>query len=198
MKKLVNEEFKRMQFLAGIVTENIINEEQEPDFSGLSQVDDIIDAELKKEQPVDEILGLTALTAAAFALAIPGIINGVARIIKAIKDKAPPRFNLSKNDNQSHLDYIIKFTGKMDDYLDGPFKLILTPFIKDSIKRDKVAKFLKAITLIIMSIGTDITKSPDIMAIGKQLTPNWIDIASNPNIASLITKAKTIIPQLLT
>ena len=53
MKKLVNEEFKRMQFLAGIVTENIINEEQEPDFSGLSQVDDIIDAELKKEDIKD-------------------------------------------------------------------------------------------------------------------------------------------------
>ena len=188
-------QFKRMQFLAGIVTESIINEDPEPDFSGLSQVDDIIYAELKKEQPVDEILGLTAV---AFALAIPGIINGVARIIKAIKDKAPPRFNLSKNDNQSHLDYIIKFTGKMDDYLDGPFKSILTPFIKDSIKRDKVAKFLKALTLIIMSMGTDITKSPDIMAIGKELTPSWTDIVSIPNLESLITKAKTIIPQLLT
>jgi len=188
-------QFKRMQFLAGIITENIINEEQEPDFSGLSQIDDLVNVELQKDQPVDEIVGLTAV---AFALALPGIINGIARIIKAIKDKAPPRFNLSKNDNQSHLDYIIKFTGKMDGYLDGPFKLVLTPFIKDSIKRDKVAKFLKAITLIIMSIGTDITKSPDIMAIGKQLTPSWTDIVSNPNIASLITKAKIIIPKLLT
>jgi hypothetical protein len=188
-------QFKRMQFLAGIITENIINEEQEPDFSGLSQIDDLVNVELQKDQPVDEIVGLTAV---AFALALPGIINGIARIIKSIKDKAPPRFNLSKNDNQSHLDYIIKFTGKMDGYLDGPFKLVLTPFIKDSIKRDKVAKFLKAITLIIMSIGTDITKSPDIMAIGKQLTPSWTDIVSNPNIASLITKAKIIIPKLLT
>ena len=172
-------QFKRMQFLAGIVTESIINEESEPDFSGLSQVNNIIDAELKKDQPVDEIVGLTV---AAFILALPGIINGIARIIKAIKDKAPPRFNLSKNDNQSHLDYIIKFTGKIDGYLDGPFKSILTPFL----------------TLIIMSMGTDITKSPDIMAIGKELTPSWTDIVSSPNLASLITKAKTIIPQLLT
>jgi hypothetical protein len=188
-------QFKRMQFLAGIVTESIINEEQEPDFSGLSQITPFIKAELEKDQPVDEIAGLTV---AAFILALPGIINGAARVIKAIKDKAPPRFNLSKNNNQSHLDYIIKFTGKMDNYLDGPFKSVLTPFIKDSIKRDKVAKFLKAITLIIMSMGTDITKSPDIMAIGKELTPSWTDIVSSPNLASLITKAKTIIPQLLT
>jgi hypothetical protein len=187
-------QFKRMQFLAGIVTESMINEEQEPDFSGLSQMDDIIKAELEKDQPVDEIIGLTV---AAFVLALPGIINGAARVIKSIKDKAPPRFNLSKNDNQSHLDYIIKFTGKMDGYLDSPFKSILTPFIKDSTKRDKVAKLLKAITLIIMSMGTDITKSPDIMAIGKDLTPNWADIVSSPNLATLITKAKTIIPKIL-
>jgi hypothetical protein len=85
----------------------------------------------------------------------------------------------------------------MDSYLDSPFKLMLTPFIKDPIKRDKVAKFLKAIALIIMSMGTDITKSPDIMAIGKELTPNWTDIVSSPNLATLITKTKTIIPKLL-
>ena len=198
-KQILSEEFCRMQKLAGIITENNIYEEQEPDFSGLSQIDDLIGTELEKaeeEQPVTEIIGLTT---AAFILAIPGIINGAARIIKAIKDKAPPSFNLSKpgNDN-SKLTYIIKFTDKIDGYLDGPFKLILTPFIKDSIKRDKVAKFLKAITLMVMSMGVDITKSPDIMAIGKELTPNFTDIATSPNIATLITKAKTIIPKLLT
>ena len=199
MKKLVNEEFKRMQFLAGIVTENIINEEQEPDFSGLSQVDDIIDAELKKEQPVDEILGLTALTAAAFALAIPGIINGVFRIIKAIKDKAPSRFNLSKpGDNQSHIDYIIAFTDKMDGILDTPFRIMLTPFIKDPTRRDKIAKIIKGIALLIMSLGTDITKSPDIMSVGKELFGKfWGDFVVSKDLADLISKAKVIIPNLL-
>jgi hypothetical protein len=198
-KHILSEEFLRMQKLAGIITENNIYEEQEPDFSDLSKIDDLIGNELEKaekEQPVTEIVGLTT---AAFVLAIPGIVNGVAKIIKAIKDKAPPRFNLSKpEDDKSHLNYIIKFTDKIDGYLDGPFKLMLNPFIKDSTKRDKVAKFLKAITLMIMSLGTDITKSPDLMAIGKELTPDWVDIVTSPNIATLITKAKTIIPKILT
>jgi hypothetical protein len=198
-KHILSEEFLRMQKLAGIITENNIHEEQEPDFSDLSKIDDLIGDELEKaeeEQPVTEIIGLTT---AAFVLAIPGIVNGIAKIIKAIKDKAPPRFNLSKpGDDKSHLAYIIKFTDKIDGYLDGPFKLMLNPFIKDSTKRDKVAKFLKAITLMIMSLGTDITKSSDLMAIGKELTPDWINIVTSPNIATLITNAKTIIPKILT
>ena len=82
-------EFKRMQFLAGIITENNLYEEEPSiDFSGLSQIDDLIDNELskaEKEQPVTEIIGLTT---AAFILAIPGIINGIFRIIKSIKDKS--------------------------------------------------------------------------------------------------------------
>ena len=163
-KYILSKEFLRMQKLAGIITENNIYEEQEPDFSLLSQLDDLIGDEIEKaekEQPVTEIVGLTTV---AFILAIPGIVNGVAKIIKSIKDKAPPRFNLSKpEDDKSHLAYIIKFTDKIDGYLDSPFKLMLTPFIKDSTKRDKVAKFLKAITLMIMSLGTNITKSPDLM-----------------------------------
>ena len=167
----MNSQFKRMQFLAGIIKENTLYEEPEPDFSALAQIDNIVGDELEdaqKQQPVDEILGLTALTAAAFALAIPGIINGVFRIIKAIKDKAPSRFNLSKpGDNQSHIDYIIAFTDKMDDILDTPFRIMLTPFIKDPTRRDKIAKVIKGIALLIMSLGIDITKSPDIMSVGK-------------------------------
>jgi hypothetical protein len=88
----------------------------------------------------------------------------------------------------------------MDGYLDTPFRLVLTPFIKDQIKRDRVAKFLKAITLLIMSMGIDITKSPKIMSIGKQLTSDWTNLVSNPldlDLATIITKTKEIIPKLL-
>jgi len=194
----VENEFKRMQFLAGIITENNLYEEElSIDFSGLSQIDDLINNELskaEKEQPVTEIIGLTT---AAFILAIPGIINGIFRIIKSIKDKSPS----SNSDNdQSLINFIIKFTEKMDGYLDTPFRLVLTPFIKDQVKRDRVAKFLKAITLLIMSMGIDITKSPKIMSIGKQLTSDWTNLVSNPldlDLATIITKTKEIIPKLL-
>jgi hypothetical protein len=193
----MSNEFKRMQFLAGIIIENNLYEE-ELNFSDLTKLDDIIDQELTKaqeDQPVEEIIGIST---AVFILALPGMINGFFRIIKAIRDKAPSKFNLKKSGyDKDHLDFIIDFTGKIDSYLDVPFKKILTPFIKDSIKRDKVAKYLKAVVLILMSIGTDITKTKDIIEFGKQLTPDFIDIATNPTVATIITKSKQIISNLL-
>ena len=105
----MEKEFKRMQFLAGLIKENILLEE-EAVFSDLSDLDDVIKQELEKaakEQPVDEIIGLST---AALILAIPGMINGFTRIIKAIKSKAPAKFNLNKkDDNKSHLDFIIDY-----------------------------------------------------------------------------------------
>jgi len=193
----MNSQFKRMQFLAGIITENVLYEE-EPNFSDLSKIDDIIGDELEKaaekEDSINEILGLTTV---GFVLAIPGIVNGVARIVQSIKAKAPERFNLSK-DGPTPLEYLIQFTDKMDGYLDTPFRIMLKPFVKDSPKRDKIAKFLKATTLIIMALGTDISKSPDILSIGKELAGEFFeDLATSKNLADLITKAKVVIPQLL-
>ena len=49
-KYILSKEFLRMQKLAGIITENNIYEEQEPDFSLLSQLDDLIGDELEKAE----------------------------------------------------------------------------------------------------------------------------------------------------
>ena len=174
--------------------------DEEPNFSDLSKIDDIIGNELEKakkeeEGSINEIFGLTTV---AFVIAIPGMINGIARIIQAIKDKAPERFNLKKKDDPTPLEYIIKFTDKIDGYLDTPFKIMLKPFIKDTSKIDKVAKFLKGITLIIMTLGTDISKSPDLLSIGKNLAGEfWQDLMVSKDLADLISKAKVIIPNLL-
>jgi hypothetical protein len=183
---------KLSDILLEIETESI-------DFSPLSRMDDIVKDELEdaqKEEPVNEIIGLTT---GAFLLALPGMVNGIFRIIKAIKDKAPPKYNLSKpGDNKSHIDFVIAFTDKMDGYLDTPFKVMLTPFIKDSIKRDKVAKIIKAIALLIMSLGIDITKSPDIMSVGKELVGDkFTDLATSRTTADIITKVKPIIKTFL-
>ena len=166
-----------MQFLAGIITENVLYEE-EPNFSDLSK-----------------IFGLTTV---GFVLALPGIVNGIARIIQSIKSKAPERFNLNQDDDPAPLEYLIQFTDKIDGYLDTPFRIMLKPFVKDPPKRDKIAKFLKATTLMIMALGTDISKSPDILSIGKDLAGEFFeDLISSKNLADLITKAKVVIPQLL-
>lgn len=195
----MNNQFRRMQFLAGIIKENTLYEEQEIDFSALSQIDDIVKDELEdaqKEEPINEILGLT--TVAVF-LALPGMVKGIFRIIQAIKGKAPSKFNLEKPSNiDNKIDFVIAFTDKMDGYLDTPFRIMLTPFIKDSIKRDKVAKIIKAITLIIMGLGIDITKSPDIMAIGKELVGDkFKDLATSKTTSDLVIKIKPLIKSIL-
>ena len=195
----MSSQFKRMQILAGIVTENVLYEEEEPDFSGLKKLGPVLGDELEKaaeeEGALEEVIGLTT---AALVLAVPGMLNAIFRIIQAIKDKAPSAFNIKKKDDPSTIDYLIKFTDKIDGYLDTPFKLMLKPFISDVSKRDKLAKFLKAVTLIIMSFGIDISKSPDLLSTGKDLAPEFFkELLTSKNLADLITKAKVIIPKLL-
>tara|TARA_R110002153_G_scaffold55482_1_gene153981 strand:- start:60 stop:632 length:573 start_codon:yes stop_codon:yes gene_type:complete len=188
-----------MQTLAGIVTENVLYEEEEPNFSGLSVLDDEIKKALtdaaEEEGALEEVIGLTV---AAFVIAVPGIVNAISKIVKTIIAKAPPAFKIKKKDDDpSKLDYLIKLTGELDDYLDTPFKLMLKPFIQDVTKREKFAKYLKAITLIIMSFGVDISKSPDLMAFGKELAPEFFtELLSSRGVPDLITKLKVVIPKL--
>ena len=199
----MNDEFRRMQFLAGIITENVLYEE-EVKFPGVENIDDIIAKELENaaQQAQNEgEVNEAVLTTTAIILGIPGIINGIARIIKSIKDKAPRTFDLSKKGPDAvdkRLNTIIKFSEKIDSTIDTPIRLVLKPFIKDQDKRNKIAKFLKAISLIIMGLGMDISKSPDILKILRDLAGNYAgDLATSSKIADVITKAKVIIPKLL-
>ena len=73
-------------FIKKVIKENVLHEE-EPNFSDLSKIDDIIGDELEKaaeeeEDSINEIIGITTV---GFVLAIPGIVNGVARIIQSIQ-----------------------------------------------------------------------------------------------------------------
>ena len=75
---------------------------------------------------------------------------------------------------------------------------MLKPFISDVSKRDKLAKFLKAVTLIIMSFGIDISKSPNLLSTGKSLAPEFFqELLTSRNLKDLIIKAKVYIPKLL-
>jgi hypothetical protein len=50
-----------------------------------------------------------------------------------------------------------------------------------------------------MSLGIDITKSPDIMNVGKELAGNnWEDLATSKKTADIITKVKPMIKTLFT
>ena len=133
------------------LAEGRLFEEDIVDVSGLDKLDDEIKKALedasKEETPTNEIVGLTTV---ALIVAIPGIINAITKVIKALAQKSG--IQLKKEDPKWY-EVLEKATGKIDDYLDTPFNFMLKPFVKDSIKRAKYAKILKAVTLALMSIS---------------------------------------------
>ena len=146
--------------------------EEEIDVSGLDKLDDEIKKALedasKEETPTNEIIGLTTV---ALIVAIPGIINAITKVIKALAQKSG--IQLKKEDPKWY-EVLEKATSKIDDYLDTPFNFMLKPFVKDSIKRAKYAKILKAVTLALMSISAlaDPSKIKDTTSLIKSLAPD--------------------------
>ena len=154
------------------LAEGRLFEEDIVDVSGLDKLDDEIKKALedasKEETPTNEIIGLTTV---ALIVAIPGIINAITKVIKALAQKSG--IQLKKEDPKWY-EVLEKATDKIDDYLDTPFNFMLKPFVKDSIKRAKYAKILKAVTLALMSISAlaDPSKIKDTTSLIKSLAPD--------------------------
>lgn len=142
------------------------------DISGLGglgkEIERALEDASKEETPTNEIIGLSTV---ALVVAIPGIINAITKVIKALAQKSG--IQLKKEDPKWY-EVLEKVTDKIDDYLDTPFNFMLKPFIKDSIKRVKYAKILKAVTLVLMSISAsaDPSKIKDTTSLIKSLAPN--------------------------
>jgi hypothetical protein len=185
MKKLIlSEEFRRMQELAGLLKEN---PEEQIDISALNNLDDEIKKALENI-PKNEIIGTISI-----ALAIPGIINAITKIIESLAKKSG--IQLKKQDPKWY-QVIGKVTEKIDDYIDGPIKFILKPFITDQTQREKTAKIIKAIVLTMMSIygAVDVKQIETTTSLIKQLAPDLsqelIQSISEKNIEKLITTLK--------
>jgi len=162
-----------------------INEDQ-IDISSLNFLDDEIQKALENA-PKNEIIGTVSL-----ALALPGIINAITRIIETIAKKSG--IQLKKQDPKWY-QVIGKVTGEIDNYIDTPIKYILKPFIADQTKREKIAKIIKAVVLTLMSIygAVDIKQIEPTVSLIKNLAP---DISSEL-IQSIVTKDPTKIGALL-
>jgi hypothetical protein len=145
----------------GIVREN----ENGLDLSPLKSMASGIEDELEKI-PTNEVV----LTTLALVAGIPGILNVIAKAAKTLMQKSG--INLSKK--QSVLDHIIKVSGEIDGYLDGPFRTILKPFIQDEAKRKKIAGVLKSITLIALGSagGVNIADADKIKDVVTGLAPD--------------------------
>ena len=160
--------FNLQKYLA----EGRLFEEDSIDISGLDLLDDEIKKALedaaKEETPTNEIVGLTTV---ALIVAVPGIINAITKVIISLAQKSG--IQLKKEDPKWY-EVLEKATSKIDDYLDTPFNFILRPFVRNSIKRAKYAKILKAVTLALMSISAlaDPSKIKDTTSLIKSLTPD--------------------------
>ena len=158
------------------LAEGRLFEEDSINISSLSLLDDEIEKAIKKaledaskeETPTNEIIGLSTV---ALIVAIPGIINAITKVIKALAQKSG--IQLKKEDPKWY-EVLEKVTDKIDDYLDTPFNFMLKPFVKDSIKRVKYAKILKAVTLVLISISAlaDPSKIKDTTSLIKSLAPD--------------------------
>lgn len=168
--------------------------EEKVDLTPLNQLDDLIAAELEDasgEDPNESVIATVAILAA-----IPGILKAIDKTMRVILNKAG--INLSKkepSDIQKAYNVVLATADKIDSYLDGPFRLILKPFIDDTNKRNKVAGALKAATLAIMSIGSsiDLTSAKDIASaitsaspeVGKELLSAAAE-KNGPQVAKVI------------
>ena len=154
------------------LAEGRLYEEDTIDLSALSTLDDEIKKALedaaKEETPTNEIVGLTTV---ALIVAVPGIINAITKVIISLAQKSG--IQLKKEDPKWY-EVLEKATSKIDDYLDTPFNFMLRPFVKDSIKRAKYAKILKAVTLALMSIFAlaDPSKIENTTSLIKSLAPD--------------------------
>jgi len=154
------------------LAEGRLFEEDSIDISSLGglgkEIEKALEYASKEETPTNEIIGLSTV---ALIVAIPGIINAITKVIKALAQKSG--IQLKKEDPKWY-EVLEKVTDKIDDYLDTPFNFMLKPFVKDSIKRVKYAKILKAVTLVLMSISAlaDPSKIKDTTSLIKSLAPD--------------------------
>lgn len=168
--------------------------EEKVDLTPLNQLDDLIAKELEDATGQNPNEGL--VTTMAILAALPGILKAIDKTGRIILNKAG--INLSKkepSDLKKAYNVLIATADKIDSFVDGPFRLILKPFINDTNKRNKVAGVLKAAVLAIMSVGSsiDITAAKDLTSaitaaspeVGKELVAAAAE-KNGPQIAKVV------------
>lgn len=156
-------------------------------FSDLDRIDDVIKSAIEDASKKQNEIDVTSLS--LLALAAPGIINNVAKIIKSLLNKS------SLKKGEQPIDKVIRISGELDNKLDSPIRLMLKPFVKDDGKRNRAANIIKALVLLIAGILTnaDISKSTTLVDAVKAYLPNsWQDVISIRSLPDLTAKAKAL------
>lgn len=157
--------------------------------------DDLEDASEKNPNTQTEVIGL--LSGTAIALAVPGIVNTVMKVVDVIRKKSG--FNLSKKKDPAWLTLIQQVSQKIDDKLATPFNYVLKPFITDETKRKKVSNVLKACVLVGMSLagGFDPNTIPNVKSAVTDLAGEFGGELLQKSLPDLTKSMKTILTNVL-
>ena len=165
-----------------------------------NRLDDILKQELEK---VSKQQNEAILTATAFTLALPGLLNSIIKTTKLVSKKLLKKNPKTSDNPEVWYNILDKFTENIDSYIGKPFDFILKPIISDNIKRKKVVNVLKALAIATIAIigNVDISKALKVGAYLKSiLGAYWNDIiqfSNEKNLSDLITSAKKELSVLL-
>jgi len=140
------------------------------DITALGALDDEIKKALEAAAKEEGSTNEGILLVAAIVAAVPGIVQAVMKVIGIIAKKNGIQLD---KENPKWYEIIGDAAGKVDDYLDSPFNLMLRPFVRDSIKRAKYAKLIKAATIALIGItgAINITQAKEATTLINNLAP---------------------------
>ncbi len=137
----------------------------------------------------------SVLVVAAVGLAVPSIVNSISKVVGIIAKKSG--IDLKKRNNPAWYTVLEKVSGKINDYLDTPFNIVLKPFIQDQTKRNKVAGVLKAATLVTMSLMGGVVDFTSIKNAISSLAGEFAQELTVQTLPELTKNLKTIIQTIL-
>lgn len=175
------------------------------------ELDDIFKQELKiagklvqsqSNSNVPQNEAFLTITTIAIIASIPGFLKAVSKFAEKYSKKEG--INLKKKGEEAWYNILGKFVDKVESYIDRPFNLILTPFIKDEVKRKKITGIIKAASIITLAVigGIDFTKAPDALQAVKSAAGEFgqelLQKFGEKNIDKIATAAKFIIKKIIT
>ena len=171
-----------------------------------NELDDIFKRELKKagkqvqlDSRVPQNEAIFTITTLAIIASIPGFLKAVSKIGESISKKQG--LDLTKNKGgEAWYSVLSKFVDKIESYIDVPFNIMLTPFIKDEVKRKKIIGIIKAASIITLAIlgGIDFTKAPDALQAVKSSAGEFAGELVTKNAHNIVTTVKFIIKKIIT
>ena len=170
-----------------------------------SELDDIFRQQLKiagkqvqSNANVPQNEAILTITALAIIASIPGYLKAVSKIGESISRKQG--LDLTKNKgSEAWYSVLGKFVDKIESYIDTPFNLMLTPFIKDEVKRKKITGIIKAASIITLAIigGINFTKAPEALEVVKRSAGEFAGELITKNVDNIVTTVKFIIKKVI-